>query len=203
MNKPTQIKPIQTKKPVCTLAFQFWLSSKLYIYIYIYICHSNKKGRIELHPQQDNLPHMLERCSEKFIQYLLNRHVWQLSKCHLSAASMILKSNSIVSFWLSSLLRRRGNMAPDVLRPKDEGKGFGVAQRMAPVQRLLNPQQRVHHLTTQTSNNCLLWVPLDWVEPQQGLLVRRDVDRLWNEENHPLIGPTPFIVQSTVVPKWH
>lgn len=56
---------------------------------------------------------------------------------------------------------------------------------------------------TQTSNNCLLWVPLGRVEAQQGLLVGRDVDRLWNEENHPLIGPTPFVVQSTVVPKWH
>lgn len=41
------------------------------------------------------------------------------------------------------------------------------------------------------------------MEAQQGLLVGRDVDRLWNEENHPLIGPTPFIVQSTVVPKRH
>lgn len=119
MNKLTQIKPIQTKKPVCTLAFQFWLSSKLYIYIYIYIWDSNKKGRIESHPQQDNLPHMLKRCLENSIQYLLNRHVWQLSKYHMSAASMISKSNSIVSFWPSSSLRQCGNMAPDVLRPKD------------------------------------------------------------------------------------
>lgn len=30
-----------------------------------------------------------------------------------------------------------------------------------------------------------------------------DVDRLWNEENHPLVGPTPLIVQSTVVPEGH
>lgn len=49
-NQWTQTKPIHTRKPVLTSAFQFWLSSKFNIYIYIYIWNSNKKGRIELHP---------------------------------------------------------------------------------------------------------------------------------------------------------
>lgn len=52
-------------------------------------------------------------------------------------------------------------------------------------------------------DDCLLWVPFDRMQAQQGLLVWRDAGRLWDEKYNSLIGPTPFIVQPTVIPKWY
>lgn len=53
------------------------------------------------------------------------------------------------------------------------------------------------------SHDCLLGAPFEGLQAQQGLLGGGDVGRFWDEEHHPLIVPTPLVVQPAVVPEGH
>lgn len=53
------------------------------------------------------------------------------------------------------------------------------------------------------SHDCLLGAPFEGLQAQQGLLGGGDVGRLWDEQHHSLIVPTPLVVQPAVVPEGH
>ncbi|KAI1239646.1 hypothetical protein IHE44_0011069 [Lamprotornis superbus] len=53
------------------------------------------------------------------------------------------------------------------------------------------------------SHDCLLGAPFEGLQAQQGLLGGGDGCRFWDEQHHPLIVPTPLVVQPAVVPEGH